>query len=318
MNGTLSISQAEEYLHQLEQLEQGIEYARRELGTRLHQYRVNPTPQARIDLQSSIAYFDKYLLPFALSQQIEETAPTEPSGFLTLGIDGNWGAYEFRQMFNGLDYLNKVYTMRAKLGDRHPDFRIQSGMTRFYVYRDARLHYYLELQEELRVRRIEYASPGLVNVEGLDGIIKEIRETLDYVVTATWLKGFVKNFWEIRGFFNRAEREAEQAKRLAELRAGTAKANAETVEALYRQIQAASRIKRALRRTQESIGQRNEHDEHGFVILDRAGDTIARLDALGLADSIIVEDSFVTAISQLEGLHEKKKITSRVPRERQR
>lgn len=59
--GDLRMIDAEQYLHQLEQLQEQLEYAQFEFRDRLERYRREPNPVNRTALQSSIAYFEKYI-----------------------------------------------------------------------------------------------------------------------------------------------------------------------------------------------------------------------------------------------------------------
>jgi hypothetical protein len=224
MDGKLSIPLAEAYLQQLERLTHGIEYARDEFSNRLKRYRQDDNPQTRIDLQSAVAHFEKYILPFVVAQQVEERPLIEGPETLTLEIDGYWGVYEFRQMFEGIDYLNKLFTIRFKLERDSPDFRLRRGITRSPVYRRAQLYYYLSPREELRVRQIQFASPGLVSFEGTGDVVKELRETIDYAITLAWLKRFIDTFWQIR---DKEGRRAETEARRAEAEARKAEAEDE-------------------------------------------------------------------------------------------
>lgn len=312
MNGNIPISQAEEYLHQLEQLLDELVYAREEFSSRLHRYEQNKTPHSRIDLQSSIAHFEKYILPFLIAQQQQDTPlPIENAQTLTLGIDGYWGAYEFRQMFDGVDYLGKLYTIRAKLEGRSPDVRMPRGMTRSPVYRKANLSYYLSTREELRVRRIQFSSPGLVSFEGIGDVIKEIRETFDYVITGEWVKRLLRNYYDIKD--SRDIRIAENSVRLAEL-------SAQRAEALLREVEAKSKLKAAIRQTRLDMKRgrlpSTEQAHQGIMIMDRNSDLIIRLEADRLANIDKAEGSFMHSISQLNRLSEQGKVTAVLPRER--
>lgn len=308
MNGDISTSRAKAYLQQLEQLLDELIYARDQFDNRLRHYEP-ANPRARIDLQSSIAHFEKYILPFMVARQNQDTQPIENAETLTLGIDGYWGAYEFHQMFDGVDYLSKLSTIRAKLEDRSPDFRLPRGMTRSPVYRKANLSYYLSTREELRVQRIQFSSPGLVSFEGVGDVIKEIRENFDYVITGEWVKRLLRNYYDIRQ--DRDIRRVESSVRLAEL-------NAQKAEALLREIEAKSKLKAAIRRTRLDVENgrlpSTEQMHRGLVIVSRDSDLIIRLDADRLADISKVEDSYMHSISQLHRLsYEQGKVTTSLP-----
>lgn len=315
MNGNISISQAEAYLRQIEQLAQEIDYARHEFGIRLERYRKDINPQTRIDLQSSVAHFEKYILPFAVAQRVEEVPPIEGAQTLTLGINGYWGAYEFRQLFEGIDYLSKVYTIRAKMSRPSPDFRLRRGMTRIPVYRKAKLSYYLSTREELRVRQIQFSSPGLVSFEGVGEVIKELRETLDYVITGVWVKHFLDTVYQIR---DREIRKAEDEARRADAMARKAEAEARRAEADLRAIEARSKMKMAIRQLRQENRPVSNREGLGLEKLNEIADLGIRLEADGLANLYVFEDSVINAISVLHRLsYEQQKLKVGVPREKE-
>lgn len=298
MNGKLSISQAEAYLQQLEQFHTEITHTRDLFNQRLNSYHKRVNLETRVDLESSVAHFEKYLLPFIIAQQGLEERPIEDGKILTVAIDGSWGAYEFRQLFESLDYLNKIYMIQTKLQRGSPDFRLQQGMTRSPIYRQSRLHYYLSSREELQVRQIEFASPGLVSFEGVGEIIKEVRELFDYIVTGQFIKRFIDTYHVTR---DKEARKLDREARLAETRARIAESQAQRAEAVLREIRAKSLIKMTIRQIQEHHSQTNVE---GLALgkLDSLAETAIRLEANGLARLSKVEDSIVDSVSMLHRL----------------
>ena len=287
-------------------------YAHYEFKKRFERYCEEITPQSRVDLQSSMAFFEQYLLPLIIAQRAPQVPLVEKVEVLTIVVDGRWGAYEFRQLFHGLDYLNKVYTIRYKLERDSPDFRLGRGMTRSPVYHRARLYYYLAPHEELRVRQIRFASPGLVSFEGIGDVMKELREFLDYIITAEWMKRFIDNYYWIR---DKELRSAERQARLAEAGVRIAEANAQRREAVYREIEANSKIRKAIRETrQRESGLRLEQIEPGLRKLEEISGVAIRLEVDKLARLDIVEDSIMQSVSELYRLgSEQQKIKPGIP-----
>lgn len=268
--------EAEAYLRQLEQLTEQIGYAHYEFRDRLERYRSEPNPINRTALQSSIAYFEKYIQPLFISQSTPQRQFNVPSATLVVGIDQEWQANEFRQLFHGVDYLNKIYVLRAKLLREAPDLRLSREMTRSRVYRDARLYYYLASSEELRVRSVQFASPGSVSFDGLGDVIRELRETLHYVVTFQFVKGFVDLYDHFR-----YERPIQQAERRMKLK--------EVI-----QIEQSQQRKTAIQ---------NLEDYRAFLTkMNEVADLAVELDRKGLARGIIVEEMAIKSISMLHRL----------------
>lgn len=272
----VSIPEAEGYLHQLDELAEQIKYAQFELRERLEQYRRDPNPVNRTNIQSSIAWFEKYIQPILVQPSIAERRLNAPTDTLLLGIDQEWDAYEFRQLFHGIDYLNKIYVLRAKLFRDSPDLRLNREMTRSQVYRQARLYYYLAPYEELRVRSVQFASPGSVNFEGLGDAIREVRETLHYVISFQFVKGFV----DLYDYF-RYERPVQQAERRMKLKELLQREQAQQPRIAVEQVEAYAAF---------------------LVEMNKIADLAIELDRKGLARGLMVEEMAIRSISMLHHL----------------
>jgi hypothetical protein len=298
--------QAKHYIDLLEEFARDLRYTLDIFKGRLQRYEEIDNYQNKIDLLSSIAYFDNYIFPIIMFRQIEGTVNDEDSDVITLGINGNWGAYEFHHLFEGLDYLSKVYTIRAKLNRDAPEFRLRRGMTRLTIYRKAKLSFYLSLREELHVQKIQFGSPGLVSFEGVGEVIKELRETLDYIVTGVWIKHFLDTFYQIK---DRGIRKIEDEARKADANARRAEADARRVEADLRAIEARSKIKTVIRQIRQEGQNLNQRDLSGLERIDTLADLGIRLEADGLANINSYEDQLINSISVLHRLsYEKQKL----------
>jgi hypothetical protein len=274
--GNISLEEAENYLNQLEQLAEEIEYARREFRNRLERYQRETTPQTRVDLQSSIAHFQKHIRPVAIQQRVSERRFIGPSDTLEIGIDQEWQAYEFRQLFHGLDYLHKVYALRTKLSRESPDLRLSREMTRSQVFRYALLYYYFAPHEELQVRSIQFSSPGSISVEGLGDAIRELKELFHYIVTFQFVKGFVDLYDHFK--YDRPIERTEKRMKLKEL---------------IRREQSQER-----RFALEELGEYKEFLEKMNGIADLA----IELDKKGLARGVLVEEAAIKSIAMLHRL----------------
>jgi hypothetical protein len=140
---------------------------------------------------------------------------SHPSQRLTLAINRDWRTYEFDHLFRGVDYLNKLYVIREKLRRDAPELRMNREMTRTNVYSRALLYYYLSPHEELQVHSIQFSSPGSISLEGLAKVVAELRETLHYLFTFQFVKGFLDLYDHIR--YERPAQRAEQRIRLKEI-----------------------------------------------------------------------------------------------------
>jgi hypothetical protein len=272
----LTLREAEVYLTRFERLRDEINYAYEEFRRRFDFYRQAPNPQNSVDLESSIAFFEKHIKPFLSEKRTFDRHYSDPREVLEIGISQDWQAYEFRQLFQGVDYLNKLFAVRYKLTREAPDLRLRREMTRSHVFRYAELYYYLAPHEELHVRSIEFASPGSINFEGISGVVKEVRELLNYVFTFQFVKGFADVVDYFR--FDRPIQNAEKRMRLKEV---------------VRQEQMQDR----------KFAVEDMEDYRKFLEkVNQVADLATQLDQKGLARGVIVEEAFMRSLSQLHRL----------------
>lgn len=91
---------------------------------------------------------------------------------LRLHIDGKWNAAEFAAFYKSLDELNQYFLGTV---DMHIHLeRVYAFAGRYPGYRDSR--------GDLRVTRVEFASPGFTDIAGLAAIVREIREFVQFCI----------------------------------------------------------------------------------------------------------------------------------------
>lgn len=100
MKNHFLMQQAQHYLELFARFMDSLHYAYDEFREHLERYQHEQDPRTTVDLQSSVAHFERFVLPLISTQQAEVKPLIEDSGMLTLGVDGNWRAYEFRQFFS--------------------------------------------------------------------------------------------------------------------------------------------------------------------------------------------------------------------------
>lgn len=277
ISGNVPVSQIEEYLQELEGLRKQIDFLHTEINERLQQYRRSPGDEINtIILQGYIAYFERFIQPTLIKKDSSQKRYTEPSRRLTLSIDHDWRSYEFRQLFQGIDTLNKIFVLKTKLRKESPDLRIRQEMTRSRVYRYAQLWYYLTPHEEIQVTSIQFSSPGSINFEGLGDAVREIRELVHYVVTFQFVKGFVDVYDHFK--YERPIQRAENRMKLKDV---------------LKQEQLHER-RRALQDLEEY---------RSFLAkMNEIADLAIELENKGLANGAIVEDAAIRSISYLNRL----------------
>jgi len=122
--------------------------------------------EAGISLKGNLLLYESYARPLSgyLAQfyqadvaSIESQKPT-----VTFGLDGDWIAHELSRFTGSLNYLHNVFVLKDKLREKNIQYRLERQQTRSHIYRDAKLYFYLNRHEELKISRIHMSSPGLV------------------------------------------------------------------------------------------------------------------------------------------------------------
>lgn len=275
--GNVSEQQVREYLQELDKFQRQIDFLQSDIRKHLEIYHYHPDDEINTTkLQSYIAYYERFLRPVFIEPKSEQKYFVEPSRRLTLGIDRQWKSYEFRQLFDGIDNLHKIYVLRSKLRRKSPDLRLRHGMTRSRVYRYGLLYYYLTPHEEIQVTSIQFASPGQINLEGLGDAVRELRELLHYVITFQFVKGFVDVYDHFK------------------------------YERPIQRVEKRIKLKEVLEQEQsfERNRQLREIDEYRVFLktMNEIADLAIELDKKGLANGDIVGDIAVRSISYLNRL----------------
>lgn len=106
-----------------------------------------------------------YIANLEFAPKTPETGGSlDDTSILTLGLSGNWQSFEFSTLLGSLSYVHNVATLDKKLRGANPDYRYEKGQTRYAVVNKAKVHYYLEKNEELRIRRLHISSPGIIDL----------------------------------------------------------------------------------------------------------------------------------------------------------
>ena len=89
---------------------------------------------------------------------------------LRLTIDGDWSAADFAALFEEVDRLYAFAAARFRIFAYAP------------IDDDRFLFRLTEATQPIRVRRIQYASPGFTDLVGLGALTRELRELLQFLI----------------------------------------------------------------------------------------------------------------------------------------
>ena len=189
------IYKAKKYISLLHDLSGELDYSKYRLESNLEKYLSNLDIKSKVDLLSSIAFFEKYFFSLIHELKSKEYSIIQEEiryDEFKLIIDRDWRAYEFKQLFNGVDYFHKIYSLESKLLRNIAPSK--SYRTKDFYYRYALLHYYMSIREELSVTKIRYASLGDIKFKGVGDAIRATKEVVDWIITGEWIKKIINNF----------------------------------------------------------------------------------------------------------------------------
>ena len=158
---TRLISQAEISLAKLERSIDQLKVLYNDIENLLNSYRHDTSPEIEVRLRACTNLFETYFInQLKLSgESISEEYDTK----LCLFVDGNWLTHEMGSLLFSINTIFQLFSLR-ELGI----YRIKSedGLprTRKDVYDYAKLFYYLTPEEELKIKKIHFASPGEIEL----------------------------------------------------------------------------------------------------------------------------------------------------------
>ncbi|MBA4851307.1 hypothetical protein [Emticicia sp. BO119] len=247
-------------------------------------------------MESWIAYFEKYLL--IDTKSIRRIYSSQNQTF-KIFIDKDWRAFEFDQIFKSVDFLYKLSSVISKLDSKIESF--ESSRTREYVYKEARLHYYLRPAEELQISHIFYASPGEIGFEGKESVIKTTKELVTNIITLEPIVKMVENFWKIRNSEISSTHDKMQLKLAIE------KAKSEALEEERKKIKTLNDIE--LQKKDFELD-KLDRIEKAFDKFLSISDKIIKLENRGLANGKLLEEQLMQSISMLQNLSSNGKINT--------
>ena len=286
---------AKRYLSITKIREEQLIYYNGQLSEKIDRYSQSSSVKDEIELQSWVAYFEKYLVEE--SSTIRREYLPEKSNF-TILIDKQWRAFEFDQIFKSIDFLHKLIAVTGKL--RNNEIGFGSERTRGYVYEEARLHYYLAPYEELQVSHIYYASPGDIGFEGKLNTVKETKELVFDIISLEPISRLVKNYWEIK------RSKIINDKEVSELLAAISKAKTQTLEEERRRLEIQSQFE--LVRMDHELA-KLERLEKAFDRFLSLSEKIMEMEKRGFGNNKLLEEQLVGSINFIQTLANNGKIS---------
>jgi hypothetical protein len=141
---------------------------RKEIEGTLRDYNSQEIPEPRTEIRLiSVIDFCKSrrrMLEYLLGVNVPPDDPIDTEGLrFRYLIDGRWKAHELSRMLSATNQIFQVVAVSIVKAER-PLRGSAPASTRLDVFVDANLHYFMTRNEDLRVLRVRYGSPGEVEL----------------------------------------------------------------------------------------------------------------------------------------------------------
>ncbi|SLM29178.1 hypothetical protein MTBBW1_1710002 [Desulfamplus magnetovallimortis] len=151
----------------------------------LNSYQHDTSPEIEVRLRACTDLFDSYFLnQLKISEKSTESISVENDTKLNLSVDGNWLTHEMGSLLFSVNTIFQLFSIRDSAIFR---IKTENGLprTRKDVYDHAKLFYYLTPEEELKVKKIHFASPGEIElVTQLTNLIPALKDVI-YLIFVT-------------------------------------------------------------------------------------------------------------------------------------
>lgn len=151
-----AIARLNEAVEQLGMIRERLEYARNSFGGR-------ETVTNRMDLEAALLLEKMYLQGgrSGLSTQLSSQSSLSVSegSKIRISIEGEWSSFEFQNTFKSVSQLYELAFVSLKKKEYFRSSPRRELLAR-KAYQHGELYQYLTYEEELRVKKIQYNSPG--------------------------------------------------------------------------------------------------------------------------------------------------------------
>lgn len=286
------IRTSERIIDDLNNLQKRIDFLRSKMKDRKNSYEYDSSFENEYELEASILLAEKYasLIPNEFQpNRRDEIASIENE--LKFFIDGSWKSHEFSQFFYS---INQIYQLVAVTDLALPRLRRSQNTldTRWGVYKNASLHYFLNTQEDLRVKKIQYNSPG--DIEFLSYVAQNAPELMRHVLLILTLVKIVPNFLQkVPTIYRHWVEEINKAKEIR---------RKEEIKGLIQEF--------FLKRFREIVKQNLNPDEieKSSEAINLLIDNIQKVSDENIVDGIKLTQNTFEALSSLSHLYQNKKI----------
>ena len=260
------------------------------LKSSLEDFKNYPSFENQIRLSGIISHIEKFELSKYKNNELKYYLSNSEN--FTIRIDKDWKAFEFDRIFKTIDFLNKLYVIQYKL--KKHDSRLVNEETRSFIYKNAKLYHYIAPFEEIRVSKIEYASPGFITFNGIGEVVSKIQNLVSSIIAFEFIRKIVDNY----DYF-KYKRPLQIEREKADLRNAIRKTETESIEEENRKLE--------LQSNYDQLKYKIEKDRLNRKIevikeLIEICDLIEILDSKKIANKEILESQIIQCLSSLNNL----------------
>jgi len=137
--------------------------------------------KAEVRLRASLLLFESYFYKWISLPEYSGFKKDDPrkTGTMNFTINGSWLTHEMGRLFFSVNTIFHLFAVRD-IGLQKIKIDSDSEViTRKDVYENAKLFYYLRSQEELKIKRIVFSSPGIIGLlNQLPALMPSMKDTV--------------------------------------------------------------------------------------------------------------------------------------------
>lgn len=124
---------------------------------------------AEISMKGAFLLYENYARPLSCYlSQLDSKAKMPKFSYenklsISFALEGDWVSHELSRFLGALNYLHNVSALYSKLQSKNVSYRLERPQSRSHIIRNARLYFYLDKSEELKINKIHISSPGVVD-----------------------------------------------------------------------------------------------------------------------------------------------------------
>ena len=156
------IKDSEQALSSLQEIIEQVNYIRNKISTGQENYNQSKSYENRLELESALLLYNRYLRYGSFDLLDYNRGVFQQSAYgatFNISVDGEWSAFEFEDTFGAINQLYELSFVGERIKNNQLDIPRTNSFARS-DYENGNLFQFLDYDDELRVKRVSYNSPG--------------------------------------------------------------------------------------------------------------------------------------------------------------